>query len=251
MIPAMIHFDSAFSSSYVVAFLMGLFSAMHCLGMCGSIIGTLTLSLKREIRENRAELLPFVASYNAGRVLSYTLAGLVAGVLEQVLTLPFGEGHGHRLLQVLGALVMLGAGLHVAGWFPRFAYIEKMGGLAWRQLEPIGRRLIPVDTKQRAFVFGMIWGWLPCGLVYTALALAATTGEVTRSALTMLFFGLGTIPAVMGVGVMTSWMVRLSSVRQFRQLAGIFLILLAMMAAFPDLNPLVSHPMSHDAVSSP
>ena len=247
----MIHFDAAFSSSYLVAFLMGLFSAMHCLGMCGSIIGTLTLSLKRDIREDRSQLLPFVASYNAGRVSSYVLAGLLAGLLEKVLTLPFGEGHGHRLLQLMGALVMLGAGLHVAGWFPRFAYIERIGGLAWRRLEPIGRRLIPVDTKQRAFIFGMVWGWLPCGLVYTALALSATTGEVVRSALTMLFFGLGTIPAVMGVGVMTSWMVRISGIRQFRQIAGIFLILLAMMAAFPDLNPLVSHPMNHGPSTAP
>lgn len=247
----MIHFDSAFNSSYVVAFLMGLFSAMHCLGMCGSIIGSLTLSLKREIREDRSLLLPFIASYNGGRVLSYTLAGLFAGLLEQVLTLPFGEGHGHRILQVLGALVMLGAGLHIAGWFPRFAYIEKLGGLLWRRLEPYGRQLIPVDNHQRAFVFGMIWGWLPCGLVYTALALSATTGDVLRSALTMFFFGLGTIPAVMGVGVMTSWMVRLSSMKQFRQLAGITLILLALMAAFPDMNPLVQHSVAHGTATAP
>lgn len=242
----MIHLDTAFSSSYLVAFLMGFFSAMHCLGMCGSIIGSLTLSLKREIREDRSLLLPFVASYNAGRVLSYTLAGLAAGLLEKVLTLPFGEGHGHRLLQMLGALVMLGAGLHVAGWFPRFAYIEKLGGLLWRQLEPYGRKLIPVETHQKAFTFGMIWGWLPCGLVYTALALSATTGEVIRSGLTMFFFGLGTIPAVMGVGVMTSWMVHLSSMKQFRQIAGVTLILLALMAAFPNLNPFVQHPMTHE-----
>jgi uncharacterized protein len=239
------HLDSAFSSSYLVAFLMGLFSAMHCLGMCGSIIGTLTLSLKREIRENKGLLLPFVASYNAGRVLSYTLAGFIAGILENVLTLPFGEGHGHRVLQVLGALVMLGAGLHVAGWFPRFAYIEKLGALAWRHIEPYGRRLIPVETRQTAFVFGMVWGWLPCGLVYTALALAATTGEVFRSGMTMFFFGLGTIPAVMGVGVMTSWMVRFSSMTLARQAAGVTFIILALMAAFPDLNPFTQHVMTH------
>jgi sulfite exporter TauE/SafE len=237
--------DSAFSTSYFVAFLMGLFSAVHCLGMCGSIIGSLTLSLKREIRDSKRELIPFVACYNAGRVLSYTLAGLLAGILERVLTSPFGEGHGHRLLQIVSALVMLGAGLHLAGWFPRFAYIEKVGIGVWRRLEPYGRRLIPVDTLPRAFVFGMIWGWLPCGLVYTALALSATTGDVFRSGFTMLAFGLGTMPAVMGVGIMTSWMVRLSSLKGFRQLAGVTLILLALMAAFPGLNPMVRHTMMH------
>lgn len=241
----MTHFDTAFSTSYFVALLMGMFSALHCLGMCGSIIGSLTLSLKREIRDNKRLLLPFVASYNAGRVLSYSIAGLFAGLAEQVLSLPFGEGHGHRVLQILSALVMLGAGLHIAGWFPRFAYIEKFGGLAWSRLEPYGRRLIPVETLPKAFVFGMVWGWLPCGLVYTALALAATTGDIFRSTFTMLAFGLGTMPAVMGVGIMTSWMVRLSSMTRFRQLTGVTLILLALMAAFPGLNPMVQHPMVH------
>lgn len=218
---------------------MGLFSSMHCLGMCGSIIGTLTLSLRREIREQKAQLLPYVFSYNLGRIGSYTLAGFLAGLLEHVLTLPLGEEHGHRLLQVLSAIVMAGAGLHIAGWFPRFAYIEKMGRVIWQRIEPYGRRLIPVDTLRQAFFFGMIWGWLPCGLVYTALALSATTGDIVRSTFTMLAFGMGTLPAVMGVGIMTSWMVRLAKMKNFRQLTGIVLLGLATLAAFPWLNPML------------
>lgn len=235
------HLDTAFGTSYLVALLMGLFSAMHCLGMCGSIIGSLTLSLRREIREQKRLLMPFVFSYNMGRIASYSLAGLLAGLAEHVLSLPLGEGHGHRILQVVSALIMAGAGLHIAGWFPRFAYIEKAGGIVWHKIEPYGRRLIPVDTLQRAFVFGMIWGWLPCGLVYTALALAATTGDVVRSTFTMFAFGVGTMPAVMGVGIMTSWMVHLSQMKRFRQAAGITLIVLALLAAFPWLNPMVRH----------
>lgn len=218
---------------------MGLFSALHCLGMCGSIIGSLTLSLRREIRENKRLLVPFVFSYNLGRIVSYSLAGLLAGLAEHVLSMPLGEGHGHRILQILSALVMAGAGLHIAGWFPRFAYIEKAGGVVWRRIEPYGRRLVPVDTLPKAFVFGMIWGWLPCGLVYAALALSATTGDVVRSTFTMFAFGLGTMPAVMGVGIMTSWMVRLSTMKKFRQVTGITLIALGLLAAFPWLNPMV------------
>jgi sulfite exporter TauE/SafE len=239
------HLDPSFNTSFFVALLMGLFSAFHCLGMCGSIIGSLTLSLKREIRENKRLLLPFVASYNAGRVLSYSMAGMLAGFAENVLSMPLGEGHGHRILQILSAIVMLGAGLHIGGWFPRFAYIEKFGNVVWRRIEPYGRRLVPVETLPRAFVFGMVWGWLPCGLVYTALALAATTGDVFRSTFTMLAFGLGTMPAVMGVGIMTSWMVKLSNMKRFRELTGIVLIFLALMATFPGLNPLVKHTMIH------
>jgi len=136
---------------------------------------------------------------------------------------------------------MAGAGLHIAGWFPRFAYIEKVGALIWKRIEPYGRRLIPVQTLPQAFVFGMIWGWLPCGLVYAALTVAATAGNEYRGALTMLAFGVGTLPAVVGVGIMTNLMVRLSSMRRFRQAAGITLILLALLAAFPWLNPGVMH----------
>lgn len=235
------HLDSAFSTSYLVALLMGLFSALHCLGMCGSIIGSLTLSLRREIRDSKRLLIPFVFSYNAGRITSYSLAGLLAGLAEHVLSMPLGEGHGHRILQIISALIMAGAGLHIAGWFPRFAYIEKAGGAVWKVIEPYGRRLVPVETLPKAFVFGMIWGWLPCGLVYAALALAATTGDVVRSTFTMFAFGLGTMPAVMGVGIMTSWMVRLSNMKKFRQITGLTLIALALLAAFPWLNPMVRH----------
>ena len=253
------HFDPTFAGSYLVALMMGLFSALHCFGMCGSIIGTLTLSLKPAIREHKSLLLPFVLSYNFGRIFSYTLAGFIAGLFGHVLSLPFGDGQGHRVLQIVSALIMAGAGLHIAGWFPRFAYIEKAGAVLWRRLEPYGRRLLPVETLPKAFVFGMVWGWLPCGLVYAALALAATSGHVPdiglqvaatsghvlHSGLTMLAFGVGTLPAVVGVGIMTTWMVRLSRLRKFRSAVGITMILLALMAAFPMLNPFVLHPMKH------
>lgn len=232
---------NAFSTSYLVALLMGLFSALHCLGMCGSIIGSLTLSLRREIREQKATLMPFVLSYNLGRISSYTVGGFFAGMLHHVLTLPFGEGHGHRLLQILSAVVMAAAGLHIAGWFHRFAYIEKVGAHFWKRIEPYGRRVIPVETLPQAFVFGLVWGWLPCGLVYTALALAATADSVLRSTLTMFAFGVGTLPAVFGVGIMTSLLVRLSRMNKFRQVTGLILIALALLAAFPWLNPMVMH----------
>lgn len=239
------HFQQAFSASYLVALLMGLFSALHCLSMCGSIIGSLTLSLRHEIRDNKALLLPFVLSYNVGRITSYTLGGLIAGLLGHVLSLPFGEGHGHRVLQILSAIVLLGAGLHIGGWFPRFAYIEKSGVVVWRWLEPYGRRLLPVETLPQAFFFGMVWGWLPCGLVYTAFSLAATTGDVIRSTFTMFAFGVGTLPATVGVGIMTSLMVRLSRMHKFRQLAGITLIILAMLAVFPGFNPFVLYGLDY------
>ncbi|MFU8788551.1 MAG: sulfite exporter TauE/SafE family protein [Methylobacter sp.] len=240
-------FDLAFTTSYWVAFVMGLFSSLHCIGMCGSIIGTLTLSLKPEIRSQKKSLLPFVFSYNIGRVTSYTLAGGLAGVIESLITLGIGDVSGHRLLQVLSAIIMTGAGLYIGGWFPRFAYIEKVGLRFWKIIEPFGRKLIPVKNPLQAYVFGMIWGWLPCGLIYSALALAATAGDIQKSALTMLFFGLGTLPAVMGIGIMTGLLTRLSRMQRFKQIIGLFMIILALLAALPWLNPMAitSHTALH------
>lgn len=230
--------DHGFISSYLVAFIMGLFSSMHCVGMCGSIIGTLTLSLKQEIRENKDVLFFYILNYNLGRITSYTLAGALVGVMEFILTMPLGEGHGHRILQLLSAIIMASAGFYIAGWFPRFAYIEKSGSRLWKFLEPFGRRLIPVQTRTRAFLFGMIWGWLPCGLVYTAFALAATTGDVLKSSLTMLAFGIGTLPAVFGIGIMTGIATRLSRMNRVKQAIGLSMVALAILAAFPSLNPM-------------
>ena len=166
------------------------------------------------------------------------MAGTIAGVVESFIPSAAGGIDGYRLLQLFSAAIMAGAGFYVAGWLPHFAYIEKVGIHFWRRIKPFGRRLIPVKDHTQAFLFGMIWGWLPCGLVYTALALALSTGDVAKSTLTMLFFGLGTLPAVMGVGIMTSVLTRLSKMQRFKQSVGLLMIALALLAAMPWLNPM-------------
>lgn len=232
-------FDPTFTTSYLVAFAMGLASSMHCVGMCGSIIGTLSLSLSPEIRHKKLLFFPFVFNYNFGRITSYAIAGMLGGMIEALITMPMGEMHGHRLLQLFSAIIMASAGFYIAGWFPRFAYVEKLGVHFWKKIEPYGRKLIPVKNLTQAYLFGMVWGWLPCGLVYAALALAITTGNIVQSALTMLSFGLGTLPAVMGVGIMTSVFTKLARMRRFKQAIGLFMIALALLAAMPSLNPMV------------
>jgi sulfite exporter TauE/SafE len=220
---------------------MGLVSSLHCIGMCGSIIGALTFSIAPEVRQNKTALFFFVLNYNLGRISSYALAGSFVGLLEILLSLPFAQGHGHRILQLLSAAVMAGAGLYIAGLFPRFAYIEKLGSKFWKKIEPFGRKLMPIKTKLSAFLFGMVWGWLPCGLVYAALALAATAGDSLKSSLTMLAFGLGTLPAVIGIGIMTNTLTKLSRMKHFRLLVGLFMITLALFSAMPWLNPMRLH----------
>ncbi len=173
-----------------------------------------------------------------GRITSYAIAGFLIGFVQTLLTLPIGIEQGHRILQLLSASVMIGAGFYIAGWFPRFAYIERAGSKVWKLLEPYGRKLIPVKNHPQAFLFGMVWGWLPCGLVYAALALAATTGDAYISSMTMLSFGLGTLPAVVGFGIMSNVLVKLSNKQRFRQLIGICLVIIALIAVFPELYPM-------------
>jgi len=195
--------------------------------MCGSIIGTLSLSLKPEIRANKPKMIAFIFSYNFGRIFSYMLAGLIIGLLESILTLPLGEEHGHRFLEIISALIITGAGFYIAGWFPNFAYIEKTGSRFWKTIEPYGRKLIPVATLPQAFMFGMVWGWIPCGLVYTALALAATSGDITTSILIMLAFGLGTLPAVASTGIVSTFISHINSLQTAKQVVGMLLVFVA------------------------
>lgn len=105
---------------------MGVASSLRCVSMCGSIIGTLTLSLSLDIRNKKTLILPFVFNYNMGRITSQMLACEIAGLIQSIATMQMGE-YGYRLLQVLSALIMASSGLYIAGWFPRFAYIDKAG----------------------------------------------------------------------------------------------------------------------------
>lgn len=215
------------SSPIFIAFLIGLSSSLHCVSMCGSIIGTLSFSLKPEVRSDKSTMSIFILSYNFGRIFSYMLAGLIIGLLESIITAPLGAEHSHRYLQILSSLITIGAGFYIAGWFPNFAYIEKTGSRFWKFIEPYGRKLIPVAHLKQAFLFGMVWGWIPCGLVYTALALAATTGNISTSVLSMFAFGLGTLPAVLGTGMVSSFISRISRLHTAKQVIGMLLVVIA------------------------
>jgi len=85
-----------------------------------------------------------------------------------------------------------------------------------------------VKSPWQALLFGAVWGWLPCGLVYSVLLWAVTTGGPVQGALFMLVFGVGTLPATLTAGIVTGWMTRFSRTRGLRQTVGVLLILLAL-----------------------
>jgi len=223
--------------SVFLAFSIGLLSVIHCLGMCSGIIGALTFSLPAEVHKDKRRLLPYVLSYNIGRILSYSLAGVVMGAVSSGFFNTISPSYGHAILQWIAALVLVIIGVHLAGWFPKLVSVEAIGQPVWRRIEPLGRRLLPVKSPWQAFLFGTIWGWLPCGLVYTTLIWAASSGNAGQSGLLMLAFGLGTLPIVMAAGVLTSWVSKLTLNPHFRKTAGIIIVLMALVSPFYALQP--------------
>jgi sulfite exporter TauE/SafE len=195
--------------------------------MCGGIIGALSLSLPANVRNNRPRMLMFVTTYNIGRIISYSLAGLVAGAIGTGVLASAGFDQGHAVLRAIGVAMMIAIGLYLAGWVPQLASVEKIGVPIWKKLEPVGRRLLPVASLPKALAYGFIWGWLPCGLVYFVLLWALTAGNSVQGALTMLAFGLGTLPTLLATGFMTSWLTRFARSPTARQVVGLLIIAMA------------------------
>jgi sulfite exporter TauE/SafE len=215
--------------------LIGLFSTLHCLGMCGGIMGALTFSLPAEVRHEKGRLWRFLFAYNLGRITSYALAGALIGTLGGSLFAIASPRSGYLVLQWAAAILMVGIGLYLAGWFPRFARIERIGEPFWRRLEPFGRKLLPVRHPAQAFLYGMIWGWLPCGLVYSALLLTITSGDALAGALYMTAFGVGTLPSMTGAGILARQMMSLARRPAVRSVAGVVVVAMGLAGVlFPE-----------------
>ena len=232
--------------TYLAAFMIGLLGSTHCIGMCGGIVGALTMGLPDTDRRSIKQLLPYLLLYNGGRLISYMLAGLIiaiiavsAGHLVQPGKLPVGG--------IIGGLFMLALGIYIGGWFQTMAPLEKLGSHFWRLIEPVGRRLLPVTSYSKAFSLGFIWGWLPCGLVYSTLALAATAADLVKTPMLMLAFGLGTLPLLLAMGGLAEKLQRFTRNRWTRYVAGALLVLFGLFILFRATSMMLGMgaPMNH------
>lgn len=192
---------SAQAAGYGAAFLVGLFGGVHCVGMCGGIVGALSLGLDPQRRRSPWRALPLLLAYNVGRIASYTAAGALVGGLGWYAAHLAGIRHAQMIFALAAALFMVALGLYLAGWWQGLARIERLGAALWRCIEPLGRSLLPVRNSGQALRLGALWGWLPCGLVYSVLVWALASGGVLHGALLMLAFGLGTLPNLLAMGV--------------------------------------------------
>jgi sulfite exporter TauE/SafE len=190
-------------------FTLGLVSSTHCIGMCGGIMGALTMAIPAQAKAKRGVIL---VAYNLGRISSYALMGLLVGFFaKQIAALG-----GLTILRVLAGLLLIAMGLYLADWWRGLSKLETLGRYLWVYLQPLGKGLMPVDNIPKALFLGALWGWLPCGLVYAALATAMTQPAPLMAASAMLAFGLGTLPAVLAAGFAAQQLTRMLQQRQVR-----------------------------------
>ena len=185
-------------TGYIAVFLIGLLGGTHCVGMCGGIVSALTVQIPGQVGRQW----PIHLAYNLGRIATYTALGALFGAIgtlgllfEDFLPIQMG-------LYLMANLMLIALGLYLTGFTRLLAPVERMGQSLWRRVQPLTRRFLPVRGLRQAVPLGVLWGFLPCGLVYSVLATALVTGSSAGGASLMLAFGLGTLPNLMLAGML-------------------------------------------------
>jgi len=216
--------------------MIGLLGGLHCIGMCGGIVSAFSAASRparsfpvavvgiNSVQDN-TQLSVFdnvlrVLAYNTGRIGSYAIAGAMAG----------GIASGVRSLSSLASLQIAGywlanlmlvaLGLYLMDAWRGLARLEAAGQIVWRHIQPLMKPLLPVDSVPKAFALGGLWGWLPCGMVYSVLLTAMFTGSATSGAIVMLAFGLGTLPMMLSLGLIGSRLKMFAQRRAVRIVCG-------------------------------
>ncbi len=187
------------------ALLMGIIGSGHCIGMCGGLANSITFVSPPSNTSKRTQMFAIVG-YHSGRIFSYAIMGALFGGAFSTLILLSPYQTSLLLLRLMAALMMVFMGLYLAGWGASLLKIEKFGKRWWQWISPWQKNIQHFPMVSRGFFMGMIWGWLPCGLVYSALSWAAVSGQAIDGALTMLMFGLGTLPALFFITGLSQWL---------------------------------------------
>ena len=208
------------SSLAAAAFAAGLLGGVHCAGMCGGIAASLSASA-------RGPALPRQLAFNAGRISAYSIAGAAVGGAGGLLVASGVVITAQAAMLIAANMLMILLGLYVAGWGGALLRLEAAGAPFWRRIEPLRRRCFPIDTTAKAFAAGSVWGWVPCGLVYSMLALALASGGALEGALVMAAFGAGTLPNLLAAGLAAQRVLALRRAPWIRRSAGALIVALA------------------------
>jgi len=184
-------------SGFLAVFLIGLLGGTHCVGMCGGIVSALSVQMP-----GTGSHWPLHLAYNFGRIASYTAAGAFMGAIGSLGLLLNHLLPVQMALYVAANLMLIALGLYLTGASRVLAFAERWGQRLWQRIQPLTRRYLPARTPMQAFPLGVLWGFLPCGMVYSVLTAALLAGSWERGAGLMLAFGLGTLPNLLLAGML-------------------------------------------------
>jgi sulfite exporter TauE/SafE len=206
-------------SIIITAFVTGLFSAPHCTAMCGGIVGALSVA---DATSDKKRKWMSGASYNGGRIVTYMVMGVVFGAIgySAVEVMP----EVSVLLRTMAGLLMIAMGLYVAGWWMGLRSIERVGASSWQALQKLVHVDLGVPGHARQFSSGLVWGCLPCGLVYSMMTMALSTGSAVQGGLLMLSFGIGTAPLLLVTGVFAGKVWRFTNATKVRSTMGCIIV---------------------------
>ncbi|WP_298440119.1 sulfite exporter TauE/SafE family protein [uncultured Ferrimonas sp.] len=224
---------------FFAALVVGLLGAGHCFGMCGGVVGAFSQGLPAAQRLTLQRRLTFTLSYNLGRISSYIIAGALVGFTSGAVIAISNLDDMVSVLQAVAGLMLMLMGLYVAQWLSWLSQIERLGQPFWRLLQPLRRGLNRIDTPAKAIGAGMVWGWLPCGLVYSTLTWALASGSALNGAQIMLGFGLGTLPALVTMGAASDLLATLLRKKKLRIISGLVLIAYGAQMSYIALNQLL------------
>ncbi len=210
--------------TFISAFVVGILGGVHCVGMCGGIVASLSIGLHPD-KPSKPDF-TYLLAYNLARITAYTLAGVMIGWLGAAMIDLLAVNTGQQFLSMIAGLFMVLLGLYLANWWRVLTRLETLGSHVWRYIEPFGRRFIPIKNVRHAFLLGFIWGWLPCGLVYSVLIWTLSSGSAWQGGLTMLAFGLGTLPNLLLMGMFAVALRNVMKQRWLRVVAGLVIVCL-------------------------
>ena len=207
------------------ASLSGLLGGAHCAAMCGGIATGFSVTAQRSgVATARRSIAPALEA-NLARIGGYVIAGAIAG----------GLGHGivgvarmdglATALRMLVGLVLIVVALRLFDRRGRLSALGGAGARMWAWLRPLQQRMLPADSRAKRIGLAVLWGWLPCGLVYSTLLWSASQGNALDSALLMLAFGLGTWPVLLATGLAAERVTALLRKRSVRMAGGLLVIL--------------------------
>jgi hypothetical protein len=219
--------------SLSAAFVAGMAGSVHCLAMCGGLAGALGLRARRAATPLQAAI--HAASYQIGRLTSYTLAGALVGASSGLIVGVLDLDRVALVARLLAGLVLISIAVGILLERRPLSGLEQLGGRLWRHVAPLARS-IPATGSTASLLLGMLWGWLPCGFVYSMLIFAALKGGALQGAALMLFFGLGTAPALLGANLVGAQAKRAAMARGVHRAAGWFLLVFGALTMLGPMN---------------